>query len=135
MYAYLDRPVAALSTADRVLLDAMRNWALAATLGRDRAANAAARLPESARVGATDALHAAMTLLDGADAAPIAFQRPCHARVEEDEAVLLGIAALVPENPAAATAALALLVPRSTAALAIRHLTTFHRRLTPALQG
>lgn len=95
MYAYLDRSVATLAREERLLLGGMRRWALAATLGRD---------PLSA-VGGGDAVLVAtdaaafvdqlMSAIDCGSADPIELQRPCHDQVEECEAVLLGIAALV----------------------------------------
>lgn len=106
MYAYLDQPVDALDAADRLMLDGLRTWALARSLGRDTLGAVTARAPALNMTGAAESLDDAMTLLDDAGTGPLELQRPCHDRVEEDEAVLLAIADLARAGdlPAAAGA-------------------------------
>ena len=94
MYHFLDRPVASLATADHLLLDGLRAWALARALNRDTLGAVAARAAPLGETGAAEALDDAMTLLDDAGTGPLMLQRPCHGTVEEDEAVLLAIARL-----------------------------------------
>lgn len=106
MYAYLDQPVDALTAADRLMLDGLRTWALARSLGRDTLGAVAARAPALNMTGAAESLDDAMTLLDDAGTGPLELQRPCHDVVEEDEAVLLAITDLARAGdlPAAAGA-------------------------------
>lgn len=107
MYHFLDRPVASLATADHLLLDGLRAWALARALNRDTLGAVAARAAPLGETGAAEALDDAMTLLDDAGTGPLMLQRPCHGTVEEDEAVLLAIARLAQAGSLdAATAAL-----------------------------
>lgn len=94
MYAYLDQPVDVLAPADRLLLDGLRCWALARALGRDTLGAVTARAPALNETGAAESLDDAMVLLDEAGTGPLELQRPCHDHVEEDEAILLAIAAL-----------------------------------------
>ena len=116
MYAFLDRPIADLPAHDRLILDAVRAWALAHTLGRDPALTLAARLPELAETGAAEAIDQAMTALDQGSEAPLTIQRPCHDAVEEDEAMLLAIAALArADRLPDAQASLALVVKNDAA--------------------
>ena len=100
VYAYLDQPVDTLVPADRLLLDGLRCWALARALGRDTLEAITARAP--ALIASAESLDDAMTLLDDAGTTPLTLQRPCHDSVEEDEAVLLAIAALAQDGDVAA---------------------------------
>ena len=87
VYALIDRPIALLGLADRLLLDAMRAWVHALTLAGDPGL-ARVEAPGSDRQAAFDA---AMRALDRGSVDTLTFQRPCHATVEEDEAVVLGL--------------------------------------------
>jgi hypothetical protein len=102
MYDLLDRPVATLSTKDRTTLDAMRAWVHALTLAGEPATAVAARFADGG-----SAFDAAMRVLDATSLDTITFQRPCHAAVEEDEAVVLGLWRLVAADRLAAALATA----------------------------
>jgi len=95
MYALIDRPVALLGAEDRFLLDAMRAWVHALTLAGDPG-RAVARGFEARGLAARQAaFDDAMRALDRGSADTLTFQRPCHATVEEDEAIVLGLWRLV----------------------------------------
>lgn len=102
MYDFLDRSVADLSSADRKLLDATRAWVHQLTMAGVGTPAAAGKMGRG-----SDAFDAAMRALDKGSSETIVFQRPCHPRVSETEAVWLGIWRLVrADRVAAATAAL-----------------------------
>lgn len=129
MYSFLDQPIAALPVADRLLMDGLRNWALARALGRDTLAAIAARAPDT---DAAALLDEAMGLIDDSGTAPLMLQRPCHNVVEEDEAVLLGIVRLAGSGEMArAATALGHLV-RPEAAMPIALLLADAARLSDA---
>lgn len=86
MYDLLDRPVADLPAADRLLLDATRAWVHALTLAGEPAAAVAPRFGDGG-----SAFDAAMRVLDAESIGTLTFQRPCHSTVEETEAVVLGL--------------------------------------------
>lgn len=90
MYAFLDRNIDDLAGADRHLLDAMRAWVHALTLAVEPAAAVAPRFADGG-----SRFDAAMRVLERGSTGTITFQRPCHSTVEEDEAVVLGLWALV----------------------------------------
>ena len=135
MYAYLDQPVAALSGADRLLLDGLRSWALARALGRDALGAISARAVPLGETGAAESLDEAMTLLDEAGTGPLTLQRPCHDVVDDDEAVLLAIAALARAGEiAAAVASLRHLAAHEAAKPIVLLLADAGRRLAEATQ-
>jgi len=113
MYAYLDRPVADLEPVDRLLLDGLRHWALAHTLGGDPSSALRRRLPMLAAAGALTPLDAAMATLDRGGTDALEIQRPCFDRVEEAEAVLLAVTAMAHAGG------------RDSAEAALRHLVSF----------
>ena len=134
MYAYLDRPVATLSNGDRVLLGAMRRWALAATLGRDPVAAVGARDTVLVATETAACVDALMNAIDCGSTNPIALQRPCHDRVEECEAVLLAIGALVRDGrPVAAERALATMFDPAAAARIAALLADAQARIAAAI--
>lgn len=134
MYAYLDRSVADLAAADRLLLDGVRCWALSRTLGGDPAAALARRMPILEEAGALRPLDRLMTAIDRDGSDAIEIQRPCFDSVEEVEAVLLAVADLARGGRADdAAAALSLLVRESTADTVAPLMAEFHRRAAPAL--
>lgn len=134
MYAYLDRPVSDLEPADRLLLDGIRCWALARTLGGDPAGALRRRLPVLEEAGALRPLDALMAAIDADGSDAVEIQRPCHATVEELEAVLLAVAGLSRRGDRdRASAALGHLVGDSTAVRVASLLAEFHRRAAPAL--
>jgi hypothetical protein len=90
MYDLLDRPIDTLADTDRQLLGAMRAWVHALSLAGEPAAAVAGRFED----GGT-AFDAAMRVLDADSVGTLTFQRPCHATVEETEAVILGLWRLV----------------------------------------
>jgi hypothetical protein len=104
MYDLMDRKVAELRQGDRLMLDAMRAWVHTLTLAGEPKRAVAGRF-----IDGGSSFDAAMTILDRRSADTLAFQRPCHPRVEEIEAVLLGLWRLVldgREQEATATAAM-----------------------------
>ena len=105
MYDYLDRPVADLPTHARARLRAMRAWVHALTLAG-----------HSAPADSDDAFDAAMRMLDRDSTGTLEFQRPCHATVEETEAVVLGLWSLVEADRLPAALATAALLVRADAA-------------------
>ena len=106
MYDLLDRPVVGLPAFERRTLTAMRRWVHALTL--------AGSAP--ARGDPDEAFDAAMRALDAGSTETLVFQRPCHATVEETEAVVLGLWRLVRvDRIAAARDAAAALVDASGA--------------------
>jgi len=134
MYTYLDRPVADLCAADRLLLDGVRCWALSRTLGGDPAAALARRLPILEQANALRPLDALMAAIDRDGSDRIEIQRPCFDSVEEIEAVLLAVADLSRDDrmdDAAGT--LGHLVQAATATAVAGLLAEFHRRAAPAL--
>lgn len=134
MYAYLDRPLADLAADDRLLLDAVRCWALSRTLGGDPAAALSRRMPILDEAGALRPLDRLMAAIDRDGSDAIEIQRPCFDSVEEVEAVLLAVADLARDRRLdEAAAALALLVRPATADLVAPLLAEFHRRAAPAL--
>lgn len=134
MYAYLDRSVADLAAADRLLLDGVRCWALSRTLGGDPAAALARRMPILEEAGALRPLDRLMAAIDRDGSDAIEIQRPCFDSVEEVEAVLLAVADLARDGRADdAAAALSLLVRASTADTVAPLMGEFHRRAAPAL--
>lgn len=133
MYSYLDRPVASLNTADRLLLDGLRSWALARALGRNALAAVAARSSLFAETAAAETIDDAMALLDDAGTTPLTIQRPCHETVEDDEAVLLAIAVRARNGGVTGAAAALRQIVRADAATAIALLLAdASRRLTDA---
>jgi len=134
MYAFLDRPLDQLAPADRLLLDGVRCWALARTLGGAPAAALARRMPMLDACGALTPLDALMAALDRDGSDAIEIQRPCFDAVEEVEAVLLAVARLAHDGRSdEAAAALEHLVRPATATAAARLFAEFHRRAAPAL--
>jgi len=134
MYAYLDRPVADLAAAERLLLDGVRCWALSRTLGGDPAAALGRRMPILDEAGALRPLDRLMAAIDRDGSDAIEIQRPCFDSVEEVEAVLLAVADLARDHRLdEAAAALALLVRPATADTVAPLLAEFHRRAAPAL--
>ncbi len=109
MYDLIDRPIATLPAFERGLLERMRRWVHALTLAG--AAPAAAT--------GDDAFDAAMRALDTGSVETLVFQRPCHAVVDETEAVVLGMWRLVRADrlAAASTAAAALVNPAAARTL------------------
>ena len=105
MYDYLDRPVADLPETERALLRAMRGWVHALTLAG-----------HAAPADSDDAFDAAMRVLDRDSTETLEFQRPCHATVEETEAVVLGLWSLVAADRLPAALATAALLVRPEAA-------------------
>lgn len=106
MYDLLDRKVDDLRTPDRLTLDAMRAWVHSLTLAGEPKRAVAGRF-----IDGGSSFDAAMHLLDRCSSDTLSFQRPCHPRVEEIEAVLLGLWRLVIEGREAdATATAAMLV-------------------------
>jgi hypothetical protein len=121
VYALIDRPIAELPAADRFLLDAMRAWVHALTLAGDPGSVIANGFASQGRAGEAAAFDAAMRVLDTGSTATITFQRPCHATVEEDEAVVLSLWQLVRDDRlSGATAAARLLVAPAQAGALIR---------------
>jgi hypothetical protein len=103
MYALVDRPIALLGQEERFLLDAMRAWVQRGFEARGLAAR---------QVAFDDAMRA----LDRGSTDTLTFQRPCHATVEEDEAIVLGLWRLVrADRIGAACAAAARLVTADAA--------------------
>lgn len=90
MYDLLDRPVADLPAPDYRLLAATRGWVHQLTMAGTASAAAAGSMG-----AASDAFDAAMRALDEGSSDTLVFERPCHASVNEIEAVLLGIWRLV----------------------------------------
>jgi len=135
MYDYLDRPLDDLAPVDRLLLDGVRCWALARTLGGDPAAALARRLPLLADTGALAPLDRLMAALDSeGQGDALEIQRPCFATVEEAEAVLLAVSVLAGGGDLpGAEAALAHLVRPSAAARVAGGLAEVRRRAAPAL--
>lgn len=84
MYDLIDRPVADLPAFERTMLGATRRWVHALTL--------AGTVPVAK---ADDAFGATMRVLDEGSSDDLVIQRPCHAVVEETEAVILGLWRLV----------------------------------------
>lgn len=119
MYDLLDSPVADLPATDRFLLDATRGWVQALTLA---ARPEAAVTGGFARLGiggdGVAAFDRVMRALDRGSRDTLAFQRPCHATVEETEAVVLSLWRQVRAGERAAAAATArLLVDEVSAAI------------------
>ena len=99
MYDLLDRPTCELPAFERDLLDATRRWVHALTT--------AGRAPDADR--RESAFDRVMGTLDAGSTEELVIQRPCHATVEETEAVILGLWRLVRaarQGDARATAAL-----------------------------
>lgn len=90
MYDLMDRKVADLRTPDRLMLDAMRAWVHTLTLAGEPKRAVAGRF-----IDGGSSFDAAMTILDRFSGETLSFQRPCHPRVEEIEAVLLGLWRLI----------------------------------------
>lgn len=86
MYDLLDRPVADLPVLERGLLDRTRAWVHMLTL--------AGTAPPPVKP-ADEPFDAAMRTLDRGSIDTLVFQRPCHATVEETEAVWLSLWRLV----------------------------------------
>lgn len=104
MYDLVDRAVTDLRNPERLVLDAMRAWVHTLTLAGEPKRAVAGRF-----IDGGSSFDAAMTILDRCSADTLSFQRPCHPRVEEIEAVLLGLWRLVTdgrEREARMTAAL-----------------------------
>lgn len=80
MYDLIDRPVRDLPSFERHLLDAMRRWAHAFSVTNGGAMR-----------GAEDAMSVVMRALDRGSSDDIVINRPCFTRVDESEAVLLGL--------------------------------------------
>lgn len=121
MYALIDRPVAELAVADRRLLEAMRAWVHALTLAGDPTGVIVHGFAAQGRADEAAAFDAAMRALDTGSTATITFQRPCHATVEEDEAVVLSLWHLIRDDRlSAATAAARMLVTPAHATGLIR---------------
>jgi thioredoxin-like negative regulator of GroEL len=132
MYEFLDRPVTQLPRRERLLLDGVRAWAFARTLGGEPEGSLRRRLPQLAETGAAQALHGAMLALDAGSSDALEIQRPCHDTVEEAEAVLLAAAALARDGRVAAAAAvLAAMVVPPCADRAALMFAEAHRRLGP----
>lgn len=85
MYDLLDRPVAALPAFEARVLDRTRRWVHALTVAGHAPAASAQE----------EAFDAVMRVLDAGSTESLVFQRPCHATVEETEAVVLGLWRLV----------------------------------------
>lgn len=106
MYDLLDRSVSELAAADRRLLDATRAWVHQLTM-----VGAGSPAAAGALGGGSDAFDAAMRALDEGSSETLVFERPCHARVSETEAIWLSIWRLVgADRLAPARASLAALV-------------------------
>jgi len=90
MYDLMDRKVADLRNTDRLMLDAMRAWVHTLTLAGEPKRAVAGRF-----IDGGSSFDAAMTILDRFSGETLSFQRPCHPKVEETEAVLLGLWRLV----------------------------------------
>jgi hypothetical protein len=95
MYALVDRPVALLGKEERFLLDAMRAWVHALTLAGDPARAIAGGFEARGLAARQNVFDDAMRTLDSGSTDTLTFQRPCHATVEEDEAIVLGLWRLV----------------------------------------
>lgn len=107
MYDLIDRSVADLPAFERRVLGAMRRWVHALTIA------GAAPVPLA---GEDEAFDAVMRALDRGSAETLVFQRPCHATVEETEAVVIGLWRLArADRIAAARAAAAALVDADAA--------------------
>lgn len=115
MYALIDRPIASLDVQTRSLLDAMRAWVHALTLAGDPGLATARGFTAPGHA----AFDRAMRALDAGSTDTLTFQRPCHPVVEEDEAVVLGIWALVRADriAQAGAAARALIAPDAAAVM------------------
>jgi hypothetical protein len=90
MYDLMDRAVRDLRAPDRLLLDAMRAWVHTLTLAGEPKRAVAGRF-----IDGGSSFDAAMTILDRCSSDTLSFQRPCHPKVDEIEAVLLGLWRLV----------------------------------------
>lgn len=104
MYDLMDRKVADLRAPDRLMLDAMRAWVHTLTLAGEPKRAVAGRF-----IDGGSSFDAAMNILDRFSGDTLSFQRPCHPKVDEIEAVLLGLWRLVlagREQDATATAGL-----------------------------
>jgi len=123
VYALIDRPVATLDPDTRLLLGAMRAWVHALTLAGDPTGAMARGTGLDARQAAFDR---AMRALDQGSTDTLTFQRPCHPNVEEDEAVVLGLWALVADDRiGAATAAARTLLSPAAATAMVRAMTGY----------
>jgi len=118
VYALIDRPVSSLDPDTRFLLDAMRAWVHALTLAGDPEGAVAGGFAGPGAGTRQAAFDRAMRALDQGSTDTLTFQRPCHPTVEEDEAVVLGLWALVQGDRigAATAAARALLSPAAAIA-------------------
>ncbi len=108
MYDLIDRPVADLPPFERFLLGATRAWVHALTLAGAPDAATAGGFADHGGADAAAAFDGAMRLLDRDSTETLVFQRPCHATVEETEAVVIALWRLVRADriaPARQTAA------------------------------
>jgi hypothetical protein len=108
MYDLIDRPVADLPPFERFLLGATRAWVHALTLAGAPDAATAGGFADHGGADAAAAFDHAMRLLDRDSTETLVFQRPCHATVEETEAVVIAMWRLVRDDriaPARAAAA------------------------------
>ncbi|MBM6577497.1 hypothetical protein KCP91_14035 [Microvirga sp. SRT01] len=102
MYDLIDRPVADLPAFEARVLNATRRWVHALTLAGHAPAG-----PDG------EPFDDAMRALDRGSSETMVFQRPCHATVEETEAVVLSLWRLARADRigTARTAAAALVAP------------------------
>ena len=98
MYDLIDRPIADLPPFERFLLGATRAWVHALTLAGAPDAATAGGFADHGGADAATAFDATMRLLDRESTETLVFQRPCHATVEETEAVVIALWRLVRDD-------------------------------------
>jgi hypothetical protein len=129
MYDLVDRPVTRLAPGGRFLLQAMRGWIHAATIGHCPPGMLA---PVFARHGVLSALppfHHLMLHFNHRALGTLAFAPLACARIGEDEAVLLRLCEAATASPCHATATLRLLVEEDAVEPAFAALLTMAARL------
>jgi hypothetical protein len=98
MYDLIDRPVADLPPFERFLLRATRAWVHALTLAGAPEAATSGGFVDHGGADAATAFDTAMRVLDRGSTDTLVFQRPCHATVEETEAVVMALWRLVRDD-------------------------------------
>jgi len=90
MYRYVDREIATVGEAERLLVLAMRDWVAAASRGRCPVDAIMPRMLAHRLVGGLEPFHFIMATLARHGRTRFEFGCPCHRSVTEGEAVLLG---------------------------------------------
>lgn len=91
MYRYLDRPMSALGTPERLLVWAMRHWVQSLGLGRCACGTLSTAFRGHGVAEALDDFYLAMKELNDNAQALVRFAPPCCGHVNDDEAKLLAL--------------------------------------------